>query len=81
MISFFFLRIGDLNIVAQLLKHLDEYLVDDAVLLVYEPADVRSGSTDHLRKLRLDYTLFQTFDLYSVFVINTTVSTCPETPL
>ena len=44
LISLFFLYICDLDIVAQLLKHLDEYLVDDAVLLVYEPADVRCGS-------------------------------------
>ena len=49
LISLFFLYICDLDIVAQLLKHLDEYLVDDAVLLVYEPADVRSRSNDHLR--------------------------------
>ena len=46
----FLLQIRNLDIVAQLLKHLDEYLVDDAVLLVYEPADVRSGSPYHLGK-------------------------------
>ena len=50
---FRFLNIRNLDIVAQLLKHLDEYLVDDAILLVYEPADVRSGSPYHLGITRL----------------------------
>ena len=59
-----FLHISDLDIVTQLLKHLHEHLVHDAIFFVYEPADVRSGSPHHLGKLRLGDAFFQSFDHY-----------------
>ena len=72
----FLLHIRDPDIVTQLFEHLHKGLVHNAVLLVYKPADVRSGSAHHLRKLRLGDALFQAFDFYSDLVINTAVSTC-----
>ena len=59
-----FFYISNLDIVTQLFEHLYEHLIHDTVLLVYKPTDVRSGSTDHLRKLRLGDAFFQAFDLY-----------------
>ena len=60
---FLFLNISDLDIVTQLFKHLYKHLVHDAVLFIYEPADVWSGSSYHLCKLRLGDTPLQAFDL------------------
>ena len=58
---FCLLHIRDLYIVTQLVEHIDKRLIHYAVLLVYKPADVWCGSSDHFRKLRLGNTFFQAF--------------------
>lgn len=82
------LHIDKLDVVAQIIEHINKDLIDDTLFLVYWPTIIRCGGANDLRQLYLCDTFFQTFysykdlDLYPQPPLNTRSSTLnSEEPL